>query len=127
MISLKMIYSCSLLLLASYGCGGATKYPAAPDAIEAKERLETALKAWKNGRLKSLNERKPSVRFVDQDHAAGRVLETYSLAGEPEPVGPTLNFPVMLKLRNRRGASQAVAAVYQVVLTPEIAVFRNDP
>jgi hypothetical protein len=115
-----------LLLLIPFGCGGPSRHPS-PPAAEARRALETALDAWKQGRVKSLNARTPPVRLVDQDQAAGRSLNAYRLTGEPEAVGPTLNFPVELTLRDRRGASRSVSTVYQVALEPDVAVFRNDP
>jgi len=116
-----------ILMLIPFGCGGISEHPDAPGVGEARQVLEVALDAWKHGRVKSLGARTPPVRLVDQDQSAGRGLNDYRLAGEPEVVGPALNFPVELTLRDRRGKIQSVATVYQVVLAPEVAVFRNDP
>jgi hypothetical protein len=116
-----------LFPLIPIGCGGISERPEPPDVGEARQILEVALDAWKQGRVKSLGTRTPPVRLVDQDQSAGRGLSAYRLAGEPEAVGPTLNFPVELTLRGRRGSSRNVATVYQVVFAPEVAVLRNDP
>lgn len=116
-----------ILLLIPIGCGGSSEHPDAPDVGEARQVLEVALDAWKQGRVRSLGARTPPVRLVDQDQSAGRGLNAYRLAGEPEVVGPTLNFPVELTLRDRRGTSRSVATVYQVVFAPAVAVLRNDP
>ncbi len=109
------------------GCGGAPAGASPPDAAEARQVLETALDAWKQGRVKSLASRTPPVRLADQDQSTGRSLQAYRLAGEPEAMGPTLNFPVELTLRDRRGGSRQVSTVYQVVLSPDPTVLRNDP
>lgn len=115
-------------LIAVCGCGMGGSPGARPAAAEVSRKLlESALDAWKQGKVKDLAGLQPPIRLVDPDQSAGRKLEGYRVKGEPTTVGHALDFPVALTIRDAKGKSRDVQAVYQVTAEPDAAVLRNDP
>jgi hypothetical protein len=118
----------SVCVWALLGCGDELAPRGSPPARdEAEQILTKALDAWKNDRVKSLGEQEPPIRFVDQDQAAGAKLEGYEIGANMKAVGPVIDFPVTIRIRDRRGKASEVATMYQVTMAPNVAVLRNDP
>lgn len=110
------------------GCGHELAPQGTPPAREEAQGLLTkALDAWKADQVKSLGEQQPPIRLVDHDQAAGAKLEGYEIGAEAKAVGPVIDIPVTIKIKDRRGTAREVATMYQVTTAPDAAVLRNDP
>ena len=113
------------------GCGVSvsvsTETEAVFDSTAAKEALFTALDAWKQGKAGALSKRKPPIRFSDDDLRAGFKLLEYRLANPDEPIQRAKSFSVVLKVSRGNASPVERPALYQVSLTPQLAVSRADP
>ena len=83
--------------------------------------------AWKADQVKSLGEQQPPIRLVDHDQAAGAKLEGYAIGAEARAVGPVIDIPVTITIRDKRGKTSEVVTAYQVTTATDVAVLRNDP
>jgi hypothetical protein len=115
-----------LIGLAAAGCGRSNP-PVSYDSDQARATLCQALEAWKAGQAGQLPRRKPPIRFVDEDHAAGWRLTDFEWADPSQTVRPYQPVGVKLVLRDRRGQTIDKRASYQVTLEPRLAVLRSDP
>jgi hypothetical protein len=110
---------CALVLAAVLlGCGGgATVDSFHPEDLTARESLEKALNAWKNGgqASDSLTAGKTTIRLVDERWKEGAKLTSFEIA-EPLDVDGPPQFPVKLTLD---GQGEPVAETY--------VVFGKDP
>src|SRR5262245_60968257 len=94
--------------------------PEGYDRGAAKEALVASLDAWKAGDVKVLADRKPPIRFVDDDQKAGLKLKSY-VVDDSDPEGPFAGYGVTLSLRNIAGELLTRSAMYQVSLEPGIS------
>ncbi|OJW22020.1 MAG: hypothetical protein BGO49_14660 [Planctomycetales bacterium 71-10] len=115
-----------LWIVSAAGCGGGAPAVPAPTHEEARKHLETALDAWKGGKVKGLATASPPIRFVDPDQAAGAKLDSYHVGDESRTVDHVVDYPVEVTITDKKRAKRTVKAVYQVVAEPGIAVLRND-
>jgi len=118
----------SFLLVGVLLAAGCWSKPALPpyNSQRAEEILVLALDAWKQGRVGALARRDPPVRFEDDDYRNGLRLTDYRLPQRRRPIQPFDDVQVTLLLRNRWGNKVEKAVVYQIMLTPDPAVLRND-
>lgn len=116
------------LLLITAGCSGSTEQPSASDynSDQAKDALVAALDAWKKGEARGLAQRKPPIRFVDDDFAAGLRLADYEVQEPDAPISLHKDVDVILSLRDAKGKSVRREAQYQVATEPGLAVLRSD-
>ena len=116
----------SLVVVFLLGC-----VPAIPetdfDSSLAREVLDTALTAWKDGKAKSLSKRTPPIRFVDEDWRAGYRLAKFEVMHPSEPIQPRKGTHIQLTLIAPNGKRIDRPAEYQITLSPNIAVLRSDP
>jgi hypothetical protein len=120
-------YSLTSLIIAA-GCSGGAE-PAVEsryDSEQARTTLITALDAWKKGEARGLAQRKPPIRFVDDDFVAGMKLSDYEIDEPDAPTGPHQDVHVILALRDARGKAVQREARYQVLIEPALAVLRSD-
>ncbi len=109
---------CALLMLA--GCGQTSVVPATGTARQA---LEAALSAWKDGkRPQALAEGAPVINAVDNDWTNGRVLTAFEITGE-QPSDGDKRFTAKLTLDKPAGELETT---YVVVGLSPITVFRED-
>ncbi|MFO0867773.1 MAG: hypothetical protein U0935_02395 [Pirellulales bacterium] len=80
MSSLRL-FVVALLVGAAALCGGcAPKLPPVADPERAKQALQTALEAWKNGEtIESLTKRTPAIYFNEEVWQGGQTLLKYEL------------------------------------------------
>lgn len=123
---LRQMIRASLVVVCLVGC-----VPAVPetdfDSSLAREVLDTALTAWKEGKAKTLAKRNPPIRFVDEDWRAGYRLTKFELVNPDEPIQPRKGAQIQLTLTDRSGKTTTRPAEYQITLTPNLAVLRSDP
>lgn len=116
------------LLLVTAGCSGKPGQTVAPayDSDQAKVALAAALDAWKKGEARALLDRKPPIRFVDDDLATGMRLADYEIEEPDAPIALHQDVEVILSLRDSRGKAIRREARYQVATKPGLAVLRSD-
>jgi hypothetical protein len=93
---------------------------------KARTALIDALDAWKKGEARALARRKPPIRFVDEDFAAGLKLSDYEIDEPDAPTGPHQDVHVILSMRDARGKVVRRETQYQVATEPALAVLRSD-
>ena len=99
------------LLTASSGCESETaRY--APTRDVARQSLEAALTAWRDGRpTGSIAGSSPPVRVVDSSWLGGEELASFQVLGEADVDGRK-EFTVRLTMKQPRGESQARYVVH---------------
>lgn len=115
-----------IVMIVTSGCGRATQPPTAQQSEQARELLVTVLDAWKQGKIPELSDRKPPIRFADDDVVEGWQLISYSLEESSTPTTAVNDVRVILDLRNSQGQATSKVATYQVSLAPNLAVMRAD-
>jgi hypothetical protein len=123
---LRNMIRVSLVVACLFGC-----VPAIPetdfDSSLAREVLDTALTAWREGKAKTLSKRNPTIRFVDEDWRAGYRLAKFEVVHPDEPIQLHKGTQIQLTLIDPNGKTITRPAEYQITLTPNIAVLRSDP
>lgn len=113
------------LIVGALGCSG----EASNDAVRpdlAKETLNTALSAWKDGqKVEALQTRSPSIVVQDMDWSAGKQLREFSLQGDGKAVGANLSIEVELTLQDANGKTSKSKVWYLVGTDPALTVFRD--
>jgi hypothetical protein len=110
-----------LALAATSGCGGGAA--SLPSGSEARNALQTALDAWKDGKPASaLVEGKPPVQAVDHDWVAGKGLDAYVIGDEQSGDG-NKTFTVSITLK---GSSAPSDVRYMIFGRDPIRVYRDD-
>jgi uncharacterized OsmC-like protein len=128
MHNFRRVNSACLVLLCAFtaslaGCGGPTAEDYVPEASIARQGLEAALTAWKNGEpLKTITSLNVPVNVVDERWRAGRKLESYEIVSEA-PGEPHRTFTVTLRLA---GQDQDEETTYIVTGLDPILVFREE-
>jgi hypothetical protein len=117
----------AVLLPTSLGCGGPGASVPAPSHNDALQHVRAALDAWKAGKAKDLTTAQPPIPFVDPDQAAGAKLDDYKLGDAPASVAHVVDVPAELTLTDKRRKTRSVSTTYQVVVSPDVSVLRNDP
>jgi hypothetical protein len=113
-----------LAVLLSAGCGRAPPAPA--DPAKAREALQTALNAWKDGKEPNwLQEQTPPVHVVDHEWLGGYRLLRFKVEKD-EPAGADLRCQVLLSLKDKRGNALQKRAVYSVGTSPVLTVVREE-
>jgi hypothetical protein len=99
------------LLTASSGCESDTaRY--APTSDVARQSLEAALTAWRDGRpIGSIAGSSPPVRVVDSSWRSGEKLEAFQVLDEADVDGRK-EFTVRLTMKEPRGAKEARYVVH---------------
>jgi hypothetical protein len=108
------------------GCGSSgSAYQA--DPAQAQNTLRTVLDTWKTGEKPgSLENHAPPIRVKDLDWEGGFTLIDYKSDAEGRQVGYDMNYPVVLELKDPKGATVKKKAVYTVTTHPEILVMRQE-
>jgi hypothetical protein len=125
----KSLWAAAVLVAVSgvVGCGPPDyRPPAATQPADAQSALVAALDAWKEGAsVESLRE-PPSPMYVgDEDWQAGAKLAHYKIAGEGEPAGLNVVYPVVVEVQSN-GRRQKKAVRYRVTTEPVINIMRSD-
>ena len=98
----------ALLLLLAAGCSAASTDRFVPKTAAARQALEAALKAWKDGqpaaRIESHN---PPIEVVDSKWRAGRKLASYEITGEDTNLEGHRRFTVKLTMQKPAGTQEA--------------------
>lgn len=115
---------CALFLA---GCSRLPQPASTYDSAAAKRSLVASLDAWKDGKLASLDQQMPPIRFVDDDQIAGLELDDYRLNEPEDAVRPHQGVVVELFVRKKGGSLVRRRAEYQVSLWPSVSVLRADP
>lgn len=113
--------------LALPGCGGGAK-AFAPRAASAREALDAALTAWKNGeRPDTLASRSPVLHAVDSHWRSGQSLQSFEVVKE-EPGDGVQRFSVKLTTKDGGAKSKDVQAeaTYVVVGRDPVWVYRDE-
>jgi hypothetical protein len=99
------------LLTALSGCGSdPARYT--PTADVARQSLEAALTAWRDGQpIGSIERGAPPVRVVDSKWRLGEKLEAFQVLGEADVDGRK-EFTVRLTMKQPRGAKEARYVVH---------------
>lgn len=110
--------------LAIVGCGNSL--PERPDPAQAKQALQTALDAWKNGEsIEDLTKRTLPIYFNDPKATDGVQLKTYEFEGSPVFSGQSVRIVVkaILQRDQREGKERSLAYLVDiasaVVIVPE--------
>jgi hypothetical protein len=89
------------------GCGeGNARFK--PTADEARTSLETALTAWRDGKLYGPIETKPPVHVVDSAWQGGQQIESFQIGDEEDGGDGTKQFVVKLKTKGKSPTDQDV-------------------
>ena len=118
-----------LIAMAWAGCsmgGPAAFEDPTYDSEKAREILTAALDAWKQGKAAQLTRRQPPIRFLDEDCRSGWQLVSFEFNDPTVQIRPFQGVPLMLVLRDPRGQEARREVLYQVALTPSLAVMRCD-
>jgi hypothetical protein len=115
----------AILLLEFAGCQSRSEH-ATETSGEAHYILIAALEAWKDGKPNSLADRKPAIRFVDEDQKSGLQLVDYEFENEGAEIRPFQNVPINLMLKDPQGQLIDKAVTYQVTVEPGRSVLRSD-
>lgn len=100
------------LILSLMGCGGSGHEKFIPSVQSAREALDEALRAWKEGQpYKAIDSFEPAIQPVESRWQQGKKLVEYEIVKELEVEGPK-QFQVKLKLEG----DQAPAETTYVVL-----------
>jgi hypothetical protein len=123
----RMMWSCAVLVFATaIGCGGGTPKTLPVDATKAREALNTALDAWKQGQTPdSLQKLTPPVNVLDADWVNGAKLTAYTVTSEGVVADNKLSIPVALTLQDSRGAKVEKSVIYIVATSPSLSILRN--
>jgi len=104
------------------GCGGRTRQDYVPKTAAAREALDKALVAWRDGEPPGRIEGKPAVHVGDTHRRAGQKLAKYEIVGElPSDEGRL--FAVRVKLENPTAEEKIN---YLVVGIDPLWVFRQE-
>lgn len=109
---------CGLL---AAGCGGNADRPLDQDG--ARQSLQTALTAWKDG--KKPTDLKPGIIVGDTDWEAGTKLVDFKILTEETNDGSNLHIPAELTLKPAQGPEKKTNATYTVGTSPVITVIRE--
>jgi hypothetical protein len=113
-----------LVVCAGGGCAKPTYDKYIPSEDRAKQALETALNAWRDGKMPGAIEGGPMpVQAVDSTWRSGKQLQAYEILGEEAGQGPRV-FSVRLTLKGRAAAPTTVR--YYVVGKEPLWVYRED-
>ena len=120
--SISFVIGLAVLLPCMAGCGKSyQKYIPASDT--ARQALDTALAAWKDGRkLGRIEAFSPAVEVLDSRWLQGRTLRDYQILGEVHQDGPRC-FTVQLLLD---GPQQEEKVRYYVAGIEPLWVFRQE-
>ena len=112
----------TILLLTVSGCGkGYQKY--VPASSIARQALDTALTAWKEGqKLERIDDFSPPLQVLDSRWLKGRVLHDYEILGEVHQEGPRC-FTVQMVLD---GPLQEQKVRYYVFGIEPLWIFRQE-
>jgi hypothetical protein len=113
-----------LLVLSVAGCGDSSgRYTPAEGA--AREALDAALTAWKNGQHKpgAIPDSKPAVQVVDGHWQAGERLQAFEVVSEEPSTGGGRLFVVNLTMQ---APAESKTVRYQVVGVEPLWVMRED-
>jgi hypothetical protein len=122
--SFTLLLACGLLLGVCVGCSkkGYEKY--IPSEDNARQALEAALNAWRDGKKPGPVEGAPMpVQVVDSEWQSGKKLKSYEIVGEESSDGPRV-FSVRLTLQ--RPAGQETTIRYYVVGKEPLWVYRES-
>jgi hypothetical protein len=117
-----------VVLIVAAGCSQGTKpvVESHHDSEQARTALVAALDAWRQGKAKTLVQRQPPIRFVDDDFLMGFHLSDYALEEPDATIDLHKDVPVILVLRDSKGKTVRREARYQVATEPRLAVLRSD-
>lgn len=112
----------AILLLTTVGCGrGFQKY--VPASNSARQALDTALAAWKEGlKLERIDDFSPPMKVLDSRWLKGRALRDYEILGEVHQEGPRC-FTVQMVLDSPR---QEQKVRYYVFGIEPLWIFRQE-
>ncbi|HEY7314237.1 MAG TPA: hypothetical protein VH643_33100 [Gemmataceae bacterium] len=97
----------------------------AADADEGAKALQTALQAWKSGKLpEDLREVKPSIVMNEDEWRVGKRLLDFKVE-EIALSGRQIRATVQIKLEDKSGKTRDQKAIYIVDTTPRIVIVRD--
>src|SRR3954466_4789603 len=112
LLTVRLWWLPGALLLLMSGCGSSGSAFEA-DPAKAQETLRAVLDAWKAGeKPENLETRTPPIRVRDLDWQDGFTLVDYYAENSGRLVGYDMNYPVVLELKNPKGATVKKTAVY---------------
>lgn len=119
------------LLAAFIAMGGACSQnhqPAPPSEMSvAREALVKALDCWRlRIAPRELLAATPSIKFSDEDWNAEHRLVSYELLPGEAPAGPTIRWPVRLRVARTEGREEDLEVVYVISTNPVIHIARQD-
>jgi hypothetical protein len=112
-----------LFLAVCAGCSGKGYDKYIPSEDKARQALEAALNAWRDGKKPGPVEGAPMpVQVVDSEWRAGKKLQSYEIIGEEPNEGPRV-FSVRLTLQRPTGQEATIR--YYVVGKDPLWVYRE--
>jgi hypothetical protein len=111
------------LVLGSFaGCGGESHDRYIPAADQAREALEAALTAWKDGKpYQTIETTTPAVQPFDARWQAGKKLQQFEILEQLEAAGPK-QFKVRMTVE---GSEPGEEVTYHVLGNDPLNVFRD--
>jgi hypothetical protein len=121
--SLTGLLASALLMGVCVGCSSKSYDKYYPSEDKARQALEAALNAWRDGKKPGPVEGAPvPVQVVDSEWLFGRKLQSYEILGEESNDGPRV-FSVRLTLQ--KPAGQQATVRYYVVGKDPLWVYRE--
>lgn len=114
---------CVSLLAIVCGCGGQSHDQYVPESSQARQALEAALNAWKDGKPhEPIRTSDPPVEMYDARWRDGQKLESFEVAEELSP-DPHPAFKVRMRFA---GSLQDEESTYFVMGIDPLLVFRSE-
>ena len=118
-VAFLMLALCGALVS---GCGYSAQQLSL-DEDKARESLNTALKAWQEGKKPA--DLKPGIIVGDEDWNAGLALTSFKVLPDETNDGTNLHIPVELALKAPAGVEQKSNVLYIVGTSPMVTIFRD--
>jgi hypothetical protein len=114
----------ALCMMIWAGCDS-TSMPTPPSADAAKQVLDRALTAWKQGEtIEAVKKGSPPIEVIDPVWMHGAKLTDYEVQGEGRPSGAQLAYRVKLSLTEASGKKSEITVTYEVGTDPILTVVR---
>jgi hypothetical protein len=111
------VIAAGLLLSLATGCGVSS--PSSVDSSEARQSLDRALSAWREGKtVDSLKTLDPPLEAADHQWQSGLHLVKYEVQDDHPQSGPSQSFRVTLWLKDARSKQTKVLTQYDVATNP---------
>ncbi len=118
------VLSVAVCMMIWAGCDS-TAIPTPPSDDAAKQTLDRALSAWKQGEtIEGVKKGSPSIEVRDPIWMNGAKLTNYEVKGQGRPSGAQLAYRVKLSLTDASGKKSEQTVTYEVGTDPILTVFR---